>query len=138
MRQGYGSITGADRERLCSVDLFAPVGCFNGSNTYIHTLGQKNSQKGREMKTKSETNETRIYTGDSALDMSSELADAATQSLQNGVRIEDLAQEHYNCSEASIVSGHLQIGNGGEWDGMRLPSGESVQSFLFWMEVQNG
>jgi hypothetical protein len=90
------------------------------------------------MKTKSETNETRICQDESALDMSSELAEAAIACQHNGVRIEDLAQEHYNCSEASIVSGHLQIGNGGEWDGMRLPSGESVQSFLFWLEVQNG
>ena len=90
------------------------------------------------MKTKSETNETRIYTEDSVLDMSAELAEAATQSLQNGVRIEDLAQEHYNCSEAAIVSGHLQIGNGGEWDGMTAQSGESVQAFLFWLEIQNG
>ena len=138
MRQGSGSITGADREWLCSVDLFDPVGLCNGGNTYIHTLGQKNSQKGREMKTKSETNETRIYTGDSALDMSSELAEAAIACQHNGVRIEDLAQEHYNCSEASIVSGHLQIGNGGEWDGMTAQSGESVQAFLFWLEVQNG
>ena len=90
------------------------------------------------MKTKSENNEARIYKEDSALDMSAELAEAAIACHHNGVRIEDLAQEHYNCSEASIVSGRLQIGNGGEWDGMTAQSGESVQAFLFWLEVQNG
>lgn len=72
------------------------------------------------------------------LDMSAELKDAAIACQHNGVRIEDLACEHYNCAEAEIVGGNLQIGNGGEWDGMKAQSGESVQAFLFWMEVQNG
>tara|TARA_R110002111_G_scaffold192884_1_gene258941 strand:+ start:551 stop:766 length:216 start_codon:yes stop_codon:yes gene_type:complete len=66
------------------------------------------------------------------IDQQEELQAAAEGCAHNGVRIEDLACEHYNCKEAEIIGGVLHIGQGG---GMTAKGGESVQAFLFWLEI---
>ena len=71
----------------------------------------------------------------STIDQKEELQAAAEDCAQNGVQILDLAKEFWNCTEAEIIGGVLHTGQGGEWDGMTGRGGESVQAFLFWLEI---
>jgi len=66
------------------------------------------------------------------IDRKEELKAAAEDCAHNGVRIEDLACEFWNCTESAIIGGVLHTGQGG---GMTARDGESVSAFLFWMEI---